>query len=146
MKKGPSSSPSPLSFEDLKSQNLLSLEVQGTNWQYMKRVLAIEDTLLKIHQKLGDMLMEIGRTVVDGESPDPVDLVKAQKLQAKLQTLELRCMQIKDQMRGAMREKLASMLPPGCIDRIPEDDLASFFAELDHTTVVQLQSSRVHYS
>ena len=131
------------SFEALKQDGSLRWEVQSANWQYMRSVLDTEDTLQKTDQNLHDLLLDIGQTVVDDDSPDPMDVTKAQELQNKFQRLELQCNQITDQMRAAMREKLTSMLPLGCVERISEDQLETFFDELENATHVQMRIGRM---
>ena len=46
-------------------------------------------------------------------------------------------------MRAAMREKLTSMLPLGCVERISEDQLETFFDELENATHVQMRIGRM---
>ena len=131
------------SFDQLKQDGSLRWEVQGANWQYMRAVLDLEETMREANRELHDLLLDIGQTVVDGETPDPMDLSKAQELQTELQADELRCVQIKEQMRGAMRDKLASMLPSGAVDRISDERLEAFFVELEKATHVQMGVGRM---
>jgi hypothetical protein len=131
------------SFESLKQNGSLRWEVQGANWQYMRAVLDIEEAMREADQELHDLLLDIGQTVVDGDTPDPMDIAKAKELQEKLQADELRCVQTKEQMRGAMREKLESMLPSGAVNRISEEHLEAFFAELEKATHVQMGVGRM---
>lgn len=126
------------SFQAIQQDGSLQWEVQGANWTYMRTVIDIESKLRKANIELHDLLLEIGQTVADDDSHDPMDITKTRELHDEIQTFDLQIIQIKEQMLAAMRAKLISMMPPGAIEKISDIQLEQFFGKLERATHVQL--------
>lgn len=92
--------------------------------------------------ELAELRSEIGATVIEGEHPDPASISRAQQLEEDIERLRLQMTQVHDQMRAAMREKLRSMLTPST-EGISDEELGTFFDDLEHTSRTQLSMSRM---
>src|SRR3989344_704802 len=116
----------PQTFDDIKNDGSFRWEVQSANWRDTRKMIDIEEESKNAHTEVHDLLQEIGQSVVDDEEADVMDVHRVRELQENIERLRLQREMIRDQARAAMREKLATMLPPKTVEAILDSDLDDF--------------------
>ena len=133
----------PQTFDDVQNDGSLRWEVQRANWRDTGKILDIENEAKNANRELHDLLQEIGLTVIDGEQPDIMDVNRAGELRETIKRLRLQKEMIRDQARAAMREKLASILPPESVEAVSDSDIDDFYDNLEKASHAQMWLGRM---